>query len=373
MKAVSCYWVKLLSFALYFFCFSPFIFPFPGFTTDIQPYSLLIAFVLLITNIKRLYISKGLKLLCAYSCFSVMVGLFSIGDSFTIVKCIYSYISLFCVTWAVYNSFIWNGEINEKLYKIIILLWLIVGLMQIFVFPDFAKSFVSGGRTTLDRGAFGLASEPSFYGVQCFYFLYVIQLFQKERILYMLIVLFMAFVLAQSFTGMMFVIAFVIPFMVDSFDIKKVSIRKLFYIFLGGGIFLFLFRNFLVSKRIGYLFDVLFQNKAAIILEDESAGIRFQTILDALKLSFNHSFLPLGYTERVGSMYGGILQEFGFLGIPLMVYIAYSFSCFYNSLWAKLLSGILLFAIFFSTVQLSNPMIAFIIALGIYNKRREVC
>lgn len=372
MKDISCYWVKFLTLVLHFFCFCPFIFPFPGFTTDMQPYALLLSFILLGVNVRRLYINIGLKLLCIYACLSIFVGLFSATDSFTIIKCIYSYVSLFCIAWAIYNSFIWNGY-NEKLYKALILLWLVVGMIQIFVFPDFVKSLVSGGRTTLDRGAFGLASEPSFYGVQCFYFLFVTLFFQKGKVVYIFIGFFMAFVLAQSFTGMMFVISFIIPFAIDSANINKISIKKLFSIFIGLVVFLFLFRDLLLSKRIGYLIAVLFSNKTAIIIEDESAGIRFQTILNALEVSFNHSFLPIGYTERVGSMYGGILQEFGILGIPLMIYIVYSFSLFFNRLWAKIISGVLLFIIFFSTVQLSNPMIAFIIALSIYKRRKIVC
>lgn len=366
------YWNKILSLALYFFCFCPFIFPFVGFSTDIQPYALLISAFIIVVNIKNLCINNGLKILGLYACFSILIAGITNADVFIVLKCIYSYISLFCIAFILYNIFIWSGGLNERFSKKLIILWLVVGLIQVFIYSNFGKQFVSGGRTTLDRGVLGLASEPSFYGIQCFYFLFVAYSFKIYSVRYMLISSFMAFALAQSFTGMMFLLAFLIPFTIDYIKFEKISSKHLFYIFLVGVILIFIFKDFLLEKRIGFLVDLLIDSNTSIVFEDESAGVRFRTILDALYLSFDNSFFPMGYTKRVGSMFGGILQEFGFLGVPLMIYMVYILSSFFSSVEARITAGLLFFIVFFSTIQLSNPMIAFVLALGFY-KKRIVC
>ena len=356
---------KILEYMLYFFCFCPFIFPLPGFGTDVQPYAFLIAIVCILRR-QKLYGNRLIALLGGYVIFAIVLGLFAETDMFSILKCIYSYLSLFIVTWAVYNELCVNDGFDERFAKKVMLLWFVVGLIQMFLMRNFGQSFVSGARTTLDRGVFGLASEPSFFGVQCFYFMFVVSLFKKNRNWYYLLVLFMAIVLAQSFTGITFMMTFMLPFVVNLLLKRKVKLIYIVFFICGTVAGIIGLQEYFLERRVGFLLQTLSQGGVAALLDDQSTFNRYTSIKDALDNSWENYFFPLGFSERIGSMFGSIVSEFGFFGIPLIFVIVRTLASFFHGTMAVVIAFVLFVGVFFSNVQLSNPMIAFVLALGLY-------
>lgn len=365
---------KIFEFLLYFFILCPFIFPIGYLGTDLQPYALFLSIIyLLIFSFNLKLNNKVLIVLGLYLIYSLLIGLVSETEKYTIIKCFYSYFSLFIISFASYNLLLRTQGIKENYIKIIIILWLIVGLIQLFSDYTISNNVISGSRTSSDRGVYGLASEPSFFGVQCFYFLFLVKSFSKEkdRILFTLIIVLMSVFLAQSFTGIMFILAFLIPYYFEIIKSKKINLRVHFLIFavliIGG----YLFNEYVLNKRLGILIQIIQHDSTAALIEDESAFIRYHNIIEPLKMSIDNFFFPRGFSERIGSLFGGILLELGFLGIPLMILIASSFSYFFSSTIIKYIAFTLFFIIFFSTIQLSNPMIAFIIALSAFYKKKH--
>ncbi|VBB43277.1 conserved membrane hypothetical protein [uncultured Paludibacter sp.] len=367
---------KITIILLYFFTLCPFLFPIGGLSTDLQPYALVFAIFYLFFFFFNLKFNRSVLLwLGFYLLYSLLIGLISDSDIFTISKCFYSYFSLSVISLALYNLLLNTEGINETYVKVILILWLVVGFIQMFLNIEFGSQIVSGSRTTSERGVYSLASEPSFFGVQCFYFLFLVQTFtrKKDRILFTLIVTFMAVFLAQSFTGLMFILAFFIPYYLDLSISKKINIKThllILTVVIGSGYF---FYKYLIDKRIGQLFLILRNDSTVGLLDDSSASIRYNNILEPLEQSINNNLFPFGFTERIGSLFGSILYELGFLGIPLIILITYSFVSFFSSTISRIIAFVLIFIVFFSTVQLSNPMIAFVIALSLfYNKNYGV-
>ena len=99
----------------------------------------------------------------------------------------------------------------------------------------------------------------------------------------------------------------------------------------GIGVFFVLLNTVLAESRLhDLLYTFLEGGSNAIISGDASAETRFNSILNALGASLDNFLMPLGYTMRIGSGYGGFLCELGLFAIPVIVSISYAMSLTFN-------------------------------------------
>lgn len=354
---------------LYVFCFCPFLFPIKALGTDLQFYAFILSFVYLIINFSHIHLSSIIKVFGIYAFAAIIIAMFSTGTAIQAISCLFQYLSLFIICISIYTLLINEKGINERLCKILILTWFSIGSIQTFITPDFLNGIIANTRSSLDRGVCGLASEPSFFGIQCFYFLYIAFRFKTHRIHYCALIMAMAFFYAQSFTGLMMAGAVAILLFCD-----RVSTNWFRFKYVCVGIIVILAVAFYVNRyfqadRLEMLMQLAYDRNIQDLSEDESANVRLYAIIDAIHNSYDNNFMPIGFTVRVGSMFGGIIQEFGIFGLPLTYAICSSFIVPFRRKLIKILAFIILYLLFFVNMQMANPMLAFIIALNIYEDK----
>ena len=354
---------------IYFFCFFPFLLPLKVLGTDIQFYAFIVSIAYL-SCLSKWYYSKEIKLFCLYFFIAAIIGILSAPNIIIMVRCLFQYASLFFICCAVYNLLIRENGLDIRLSKYFILCWFIVGAIQTFLFPDFGGFLVANSRTTSDRGVYSLASEPSFFGLQCFYFLFIASTFDKHKKIYFALISIMVLIFAQSFTGLVFLIFMLAFFISDSITFRNISIKWILSSIIIIGLSVFYIGNHLRSSRLGSIITLLISNEN-LAKKDESSSVRFNAIFESLQTSYNNVFFPNGFTERVGSMFGGILQELGIIGLPLMVIVTLLLISYYRKKWVKYVAFIIIFILFFTNMQMANPTFAFVLALSIYQNENQ--
>ena len=175
----------------------------------------------------------------------------------------------------------------------------------------------------------------------------------------------MVLIFAQSFTGLVFLMFMLAFFISDNIIFRQISFKWIFLSIITIGGLAFYIGNYLRNSRLGSIISLLISNEN-LTHEDESSSVRFNAIWESLQTSYNNIFLPNGFTERVGSMFGGILQELGIIGLPLMVMISLLFTSYYTKKLVKYVAFFIVFILFFTNMQMANPTFAFVLALSIY-------
>lgn len=351
---------------IYFFCFFPFIFPINTLGTDIQFYAFIVSIAYLV-SLSEYHYSIEIKIFCFVFLIAAIIGVLSASNIMILIKCLFQYASLFIISLAVYNLLIREGGLDESLCKKLILCWFFVGAVQTFIYPKFFMSIVANARTTLDRGVCALASEPSFFGLQCFYFIFIAAIFDKCRNLYWLMISIMALLFAQSFTGLAFVFFMLLCFASDHISFRRISLKWIFISLTVIATSSYFVVDFFRNSRLGKIISVLVSNQN-LVSKDESSSVRFRAITESLQTSLDNVFMPNGFTERIGSMFGGILQELGVLGLPLMGMITYLFASYFSKYSVKYVAFVICFLLLFTNMQMANPTLAFVLAIGIYRK-----
>lgn len=368
-------WFNVL---FYFFCLCPFLSPTPLLGTDVQPYALIlsvgyIAYLFFIKS-KRIEIENRKILVLGISFLIALFFAFGSTDDkiLNILRGISNYASLFFITFATYIITKRNHGLNEQIAKIILVLWFFVGLIQFLFMKDFLNSIISGGRTDGTRGVFGLASEPSFFGVQCFYFFFLIRSFSTNKALYFGLILIMSFIFAQSALGILFVSSLFFILVIESLIIKN---RFWVVLLLLGSLILSIYFivNYMEGTRISQLLQMLLNRNVAGLSEDESIMIRTNSIMIPLKEFSANYFIPHSFQSRIGSAFAGILYELGIFAFGITFVIPAVLSGFFSGNTIRILCFSLTFILFFSNIQLSNPTLAFVLGFGMYyNKSRRL-
>jgi hypothetical protein len=349
------------------------LFPTPILGTDVQPYALLLGIMMFVIHPKINVIlnTYPLNFLIYPTLAAFMLGVASLIEYSTIsvLRGLAGYFSLIIIPSIVliYSP---NNQIkSEKIFKAFVLIWFVVGLIQMFAYRYFLVDFVSGGRISsfVYRGYISLASEPSFFGVQCYYFLYIVKGFKKNRSLYTLICIISSVFIAQSMVGIIFVLSFFIQEFLD----RKYFISKIRYLIVLLTLLVLsylIIENFYTGTRIYQLIHSFIENGLSFINADESTRIRYNSITNALANFKDNWFLPTGFNKRIGSAWGGILNEIGFLGLIYMIVLPYIISLSYTKLIAKTLAFVFFLLLFFSNIQLANPMVGFVLGYILFQK-----
>lgn len=357
---------SVFEFLLYFFVFFPYI-AFTDTSTDLQLYCLVAATLFVgyrILKNKLAIPNESLYLIAAAG----VAALIALTDlNFGALRGLANYLSLAIICLAVYNCIRFYG-LNEKYCKIFILIWFFVGAVQLFIKKDFLSFLLASSRTTDGRGVFGLANEPSFYGITMSFAMLVAVHFKKRRQLYMCLAAIQVVLFAQSAMGIIVMCIILVMCFMGEIKITK---RTLCIILIGLIIAILITAGYCVlfpEKRISQLIIKLFTGK---ILEDASVSLRLSAIIDSFRTFFSNYGLPSGFGERIMSGFGAILVELGVFALPIIFVVCKSVTYVFKYKKLRIVNFILFFAIMLTAIQLAHPMIAFCVGMGMENEKRK--
>ncbi len=336
-----------------FFSLCPFVFP--VMESDVQPYAFLLSVLLVLASL--LHPHRTPYIIVSVATAIVAVLFFLLDPSQYALRLFYGYFSFAFILIASFYSVSKYGDYLETVIKMIILLWFLVGMVQLLGGDKrFLGFLVSGARTTSDRGVFGLASEPSFFGVQCFYFLFLVSLFKKHKLLFIGICVIMSVFMAQSTLGVIFLTTYLLLF---AFDTKKVKvIIPTILIIVALGIYVVTNDS---GGRLTYLLGEFLSNNMGSFEDDQSTTVRLNSILSSWGMVFDSHFLPQGFSDRFGCLIGDALIVFGFIGLPLIFMILTVLSKSFSSKGIIISAFFLFFLLLNSNIQISNPSLAFVL------------
>ena len=363
--------MKFIDILFVFFCLFPFILPNPIVTTNIQPYAamlgtLVILSELLVLNHYRIRI--GRVYFFGATWFALVVAVFILiisGISITALRALFNYYSVAVIPLAAYFVVRRLGYYPERFIKTLILLWFAVSSFQFFIDRSFLTGIIGGVRFSYSyRGVVGLASEPSFLGIACFYFLHMAKKFQKHRMTFILLILIMGILYAQSMIGTLFIGGFMAIYVLDATNTKRGM-----YIWIASAlaviVFIYLLNTVLSGTRLHQLYTLFMREGIEGLMTDVSAENRFEAITGAIQASLGNNLLPLGFSERIGSGYGGFLCELGFFSLPVLAAISYVMALTFHKRLSRVLYFVVVTMLLFNNTQIGNPLLLFVLAMNL--------
>ena len=294
----------------------------------------------------------------------------------TSIRYLATYISLILVSCFTYLICKENEGFEEGRIKKVINIYLIVGIIQLFQ-TNFLHGIVSNARTTGNRGVISLASEPSFYGYMCIFFLILALDFKKNRNIYIINLLFQICFLAKSSITMLYIVIFI--FLVALFSIRKIKVKSfiviLGVIFVGIAVGYYYVTNN-SGQRIAFFINTLLSQRSIedamnILSRDYSVAVRTNDIKVCLEGFVEWFGIPRGfYTRKVSSGYGSLIVTMGWIGVIIISCIFRYCRMAYNGLLKKVLP-LFLTIIMFSAIQVANPVFQFLIGYFMYLSERR--
>lgn len=362
-------WKEIICGAFFVFCFIPFLFPNPIVKTNIQPYASIIGTLIVLLYFSNawqfIYVRNTFMILSMVFVVSIIVMFFS-GISIDAIRGVYNYFALFIIPCATIGALESSQEFPEKLCKMMVLLWFAVSSIQFFVYRGFGTGLISGVRWSYQyRGVVGLASEPSFFGIVCFYFLHITKYFKKRKALYTILVLVMGVVYAQSTTGIIFIAGYLAVYLFDIINSRRgLFICGASVIVLA--VFVFYLETRLADSRLSQMINAFLSEGVDGILEDGSALVRFNAIGRALQTALSNGLMPCGFGARIGSAYGGLLVELGFFAIPAILLISWGMSLTFYKKRSRIVYFIVVTLLLLNNTQIGNPMLLMTVGMNLY-------
>lgn len=393
--------MKFLSYLLFLFCLFPYL-DFIKMGTDTQPNALVVA-ALLLFGIRNKKINRSLVLLWAVFGLSIFLVFYNNASLFLYFKNTLNYLSPPLVATATYVVFTKTKfRISFKAFVGTLSIYALVGLVQLYLIPDFMSFLLNEGRGLLigGRGVVSLTTEPAYYGSTCLFFLcYSLLAYNKrQNIIATLFLLLQTIFISRSATAIAIFFA-----AIGLFTLIQVLRLKLRYIF---SVLLFLviatpvllsFWAKLEETRAGQLAQTFIENPLLITQLDGSVSIRFTGSV-APFLSLRHHYMkPQGlgyYTEflrqfrkkrlytsfithynsekkdRLSGSLNLVLFQLGFLGFlfPYAIYLAFKGRLREDAI---LFAFILFLVIMMTQIQLMHSMIGLIIGTALYTSKQK--
>ncbi len=393
--------MKFLIYLFILFCFFPYIDIFQ-LGTDTQPNALLLGLVLLFA-ISNKRINAPLVLLWIVFFISIFLVFFNKVTVFEFFKNTLNYLSpplIATITYWILHQL--RYKVSFKFFMASMLTIAFVGLMQLYVLPDFGSAFINMNRGVLQsgRGVVSLFSEPAFYGTTCLFFMAFSLMYFSKRQNYIAIplLLFQLVFISRSATAIaIFLLAFGLFVFIQLCRFK-------FHYLLGSAVAAIIVSSIALSywskiedTRAGQLAQTFIENPLLVTKIDGSVGIRFTGTVAPFLVMKHHNFMPqgLGYyrefltefrrkglydsfltihrIEKKPRLSGGInmvLYQLGFIGLlfPFAIYLAFR---------GQLRNGPALLAFLFlivsmmTQIQMMNAMIGFVIGTAIYRGKRN--
>ena len=365
---------SIIQFFMYFFIFFPFI-EFIHLGTDLQPYALLFSalYICCENNLSKFFKYQIQIAILVITIIIIIPSLFSKAPLSIVFRSCFHYFSI-CIIPIAVNFSLKNNEFNkEKIIKSFMIVWLLVGIIQISFNREFMSFIISDLRTSESRGVCSLAPEPSFYGYMCYFFIIISMGFKKNKKLFVILNILQILFLAQSSVGLLYVFIFFVFLSIEK-CITNLSLKSVLYsccLIFSIFIFYIVIINYMKGSRIQDLVIKLIDNPKSLI-EDESISERVNAITVSIK-SFISSFgIPNGFSKfitkggRIMSGYGSLLHEMGKFGVFIIIY----FWKLINQAYNKAVSTSMLITLF-SAVQLGTPVFLFIIGYSIYQNEYQ--
>ncbi len=387
LDAVKKYW---LDFLLYLTCCLPFLRILP-IESDMQPYSFVVAFIYLLVHRRELSIPRFHKItFWLFALIAVIAGVQLVLDRdlslMMLIRKVYNYAALYFVSLALVNSIVRTDGLKESWVKFFILLWLVVGVIQLVFDREFLSFLVSNYRTNKIRGVCCLASEPSFYGYVMVFFFVLSHEFKRGRLLFQSICIFQVVALAQSAVSFVYLVVFVLMFVVSEivnfrhYNKQQRIVRLLIAagcIVLGTVAVLVVFKT-MRNTRFVQIWVNLFtrlseiDSMAAFHMVDGSIAMRIESIYLSFRGFIENWGLPKGFGPvifdgidyvRIMSGYGAMIYELGVLGVALVALISRELI---RGLKNGLVFGVSVCICMFSAIQPGSPMFIFVFACALY-------
>lgn len=394
--------MKGLAHIFVFFCFFPYL-DLMGLGTDTQPNAMLVGSALLL-GIKDKKVNPPIVLLWLLFFFSLFLVFKNNHSFFIYLKNTLNYLSpaLICMcTYAILTKL--NYKISFKTFLTVVIIYGIVGLVQLLIYPEFMTFLLNGdGRGVMlgGRGVISLCPEPAFYGSLCLFFMIFSFLNFSKKENYILIPLLLAqqFLLGMSATAA--AIFFLALLLFTVIQILRLRVGYIVFTTLALLIIVPIVNDKLAEleeTRIGKLANDFIEDPLMITHLDLSVGSRYVGAV-APFLSFKHEyFLPMGIgtykaflrqlyrdghhrsflnsdianeEERLGGSLNVVLFQLGFLGLlfPIAIVLAFKKLLYRDAIVFSLL---LFFCLLFTQLQLMHSMIGFLMGVAIYKSKEQ--
>lgn len=377
------------------FLFFPFIkFIDLGLGTDLQPFSIGISILVITIDLRKKKIYKPLM----YMVPLVIIGLFKVFIDKSAFREVYPFISLFLISYSFYIIFP-SLHLNKKKLTVIIYIYLLVGLVQKYLFSNFMLNFLNRGSNISNggRGVVSLTAEQSYYSLVCIFLIIILEILEIKSIHLKLILIFQIIFLSGTTIGILYLILYLaLKFM------NRITVKKCFeiIIFL---LCLFIFLNVIsnlekVKERRQYM--ILKELKEAPLKEITTNKSSYQRIVHiylSIEGSLELFLLPninrhwdkyiyekinvhkskiLNFDDLKGeyvkgsrnmSGYGSLVFQLGFFGL----YVILKNNRLFSVIHKKGL-GITFMMIMFTPVSLAMPYVGVIIGMLLRKKQEKL-
>jgi hypothetical protein len=372
-------------FLFFFFVFFPFISPVKT-STDMQPYSVIFAIILL--PFFKLTITKSQLLILLLPLLAILMLIFS-DFSFNSFRSLYNYISLFIIYYVSFKVLKSNILNIETVIKIFFSAWVTIGVLQTTIKKDLFTFLISDSRTTENRGVTSLAPEPTFFAIILFFFLlYFFHLNIKNKKTYYIVIVLSILLIAKSSMGLVYLLILFIYLLITNLSLKHFFATILLISLLS------LSLSYFVDSRLYGLVIVFIESPSNLLTLDASINDRFFQIFFSIKGFFQFYLFPHGfsywgkylavevpkYSEyvmvdffssdgRIMSGLGSLLFELGLFGLllPLLIFKQNIF-LFRNNITNILFVFILIFLLLISAIPIGFSYFGFYLAFIEYIK-----
>ena len=383
---------KIKELILYFFIFVPFL---PSFIPNIYtaPYALIVSIGIFLLMKKK---TTPKELFILLILFLISLILLTNDFSFNTLRILTGYFSIFIIACSTFFICKINKKINKKLIYSFFLIWFVVGLIQLFIYPQIVASLVEHQKFTLDRGVPSLAPEPSYFGSVMLFFLIISYINDYNFKLTLFITTLSIVFVSSSMTGLFILCGFfVIYFFI--FILKKNTFKII--VFLSLVLIIFYFNlDFFSGTRLHKLIFKILDSPIRTFAEDASANARIWHIIGSFVGSMENYFFPnpinnfdeitlrllqknLSYVHpyTIDSLtnkpMSGTGQMFFNLGIISLMYFYVIFRLTYKYSRSKakaIFLTLCLFLLMTSAIPLSFPMFGFIYGLLAYQAYKNI-
>ena len=366
-------------FPFYFFIFFPYIKILPM-ESDTQPYACLFSIFLLFIQLP--VISK-FKNISKYFLMALGVAIVLLTCNFNAssVRDVFGYVSIL-VIYAETLYMISRYGFNEKLFHVFSLIWLFVGLIQLYI-PSFMTFFIAASRTTEGRGVCSLAVEPSYYGIVLQFFIIINILTHGDKrynIFYGAGIV----LLSRSAMSIAYLFVFILLYLLKYRAILVISIILVvaYILVTVSGAFSTLETNTNIRALV-LLVKLLKSGPLLLVKLDASINDRIGSIVLSLRGFIDNAMLPRSFGAwntylsqvlpsqtmfyniskgKILCTIGSILFYEGFLGL-FCVYKLISNVKYMSDKFQRLILSIFLVLFYLTAIPLAFPMIGFVCAL----------
>jgi|AntRauTorckE5430_2_1112549.scaffolds.fasta_scaffold00982_9 hypothetical protein len=371
-----------------------------GLNTTTQPNALFFSvFPLVFIKLNRS--PKELFIFGIVSAFATFILLLS-DLSFLSFRDWANYMSLFFVSFGAYKFLRYINGLPYKFFYSVVCIWLLVGVIQMFLNPNFLSLlfYKMRGAFAAGRGVTGLSTEPTYYGLMLglFFVIYLINNWYNRSKLLGFLILFQLVFLSRSTTAIFIfiltlgVFSFILLFRLNLKSILSISVLSIIIT-----IFMALTIDLYKELRIYKVSQVILVHPEIVLATDFSVSERVNHIIFPIISLVDGVGLPRGYgkfndyllskkenkkykaffshpfeggSNRILSGHGKGFFELGAVGLLISIGLFSAFRFGFSN--PQFLFGfILYFLLLFASLPFMTATVPFIIGNVLYLKHEK--